>query len=227
MSVAAPRPSATKPPRPVLSGIWAFAPNRDALGGTAYLLQAADGNLLIDCPPWDDTTRQFLSARGGVRWLVLTHRGAIAHVAELHNTYDCDILIQEQEAYLLPGLPVTPFQQEHEISPTAQVIWTPGHSPGSACVYTPMHSGVLFSGRHLLPDRQGNPVPLRLSKTFHWPRQLRSVEKLRDRFSPDTLQHLCPGANLGFLRGQPTVAPAYEKLVALDLAALRTQPPGL
>ncbi|GAB4471533.1 MAG: MBL fold metallo-hydrolase [Elainellaceae cyanobacterium] len=227
MSVAASRPAATKPPRPVLSGIWAFAPNRDALGGTAYLLQAADGNLLIDCPTWDDTTRQFLSERGGVRWLVLTHRGAIAHVADFHKTYGCEILIQEQEAYLLPGLPVTPFQQEHEISPTAQVIWTAGHSPGSACVYTPMHGGVLFSGRHLLPDRQGNPVPLRLSKTFHWPRQLRSVEKLRDRFSPDTLQHLCPGANLGFLRGQPTITPAYEKLAALDLPALRTQPPGL
>ncbi|MFQ3616496.1 MAG: MBL fold metallo-hydrolase [Cyanobacteriota bacterium] len=220
-------PATTKPPRPVLPEVWAFAPNRDALGGTAYLLQAPDGNLLIDCPAWDDTTRQFLSERGGVRWLALTHRGAIAHVSELYNTYGCKIIIQEQEAYLLPGLPVTPFQQEYEISPTAQVIWTPGHSPGSACVYAPMQGGILFSGRHLLPDRQGNPVPLRLSKTFHWPRQIRSVEKLRDRFSPDTLQHLCPGANLGFLRGQPTITPAYEKLAALDLDALRTQPPGL
>ncbi|MEL6248244.1 MAG: MBL fold metallo-hydrolase, partial [Cyanobacteria bacterium J06627_15] len=74
--------------------------------------------------------------------------------------------------------------------------------------------------------RQGQPVPLRLSKTFHWPRQLRSVQKLLDTFSPETLTHICPGASTGFLRGQPTIEQAYTQLQSLDLAALRQAPAG-
>ncbi|NJM57341.1 MAG: MBL fold metallo-hydrolase, partial [Synechococcales cyanobacterium RU_4_20] len=67
----------------------------------------------------------------------------------------------------------------------------------------------------------------RTAKTFHWERQLRSVAALRDRFSPETLQYLCPGASIGFLRGQYCVADAYEKLRSLNLAALHKAKPSL
>lgn len=45
-------PSHNKPPRPILSRIFAFAPNRDSLGGTAYFIAQETGNILIDCPAW-------------------------------------------------------------------------------------------------------------------------------------------------------------------------------
>jgi hypothetical protein len=92
-------------------------------------------------------------------------------------------------------------------------------------VYTQEHGGILFTGRHLLPDRQGNPVPLRVSKTFHWQRQIESVRSLGDRFSAETLNHICPGANTGFLRGERSIDRAYERLMGLDLeACLRSKP---
>ena len=218
-----------KPPQAVWDNIFAFPPNRDTLGGTSYLIvENSLANILIDCPAWDEVNNQFLQSLGGVRWLFLTHRGGIGKTREIQETFGCEVLIQEQEAYLLPGLKVTKYQQEFILSPSAQAIWTPGHSPGSSCLYyTAEPGGVLFSGRHLLPNQLGEPVPLRASKTFHWPRQLKSVQLLLDRFTPETLQYICPGANTGFLRGKRVITQAYQQLSNLDLEALLQAEPLL
>jgi glyoxylase-like metal-dependent hydrolase (beta-lactamase superfamily II) len=211
--------STSKPPRPIFETIFAFPPNRDTLGGTAYLLQDAGGNLLIDCPAWEAANRSFLDSQGGVRWLFITHRGGMGRVKEIQQAFQCEVVVQEQEAYLLPGLPVTTFQQGLQITLDSEAIWTCGHSPGSACLYHQNYGGVLFTGRHLLPNSQGLPAPLRVSKTFHWPRQLQTVKKLQERFTADTLSTICPGANTGYLRGQRAIESAYEQLISLDLAA--------
>ncbi|MBD1911982.1 MULTISPECIES: MBL fold metallo-hydrolase [unclassified Leptolyngbya] len=216
-----------KLPRLVVEGVFAFPPNRNTMGGTAYLVVEPTGNILVDCPAWDETNVAFLQEQGGVRWLLLTHRAAHAHVREWNNALHCEILIQEQEAYLLPGIPVTPFSDEFQISSTSCALWTPGYSPGSSCLYHALQGGLLFTGRHLLPNQAGDPVPLRVSKTFHWPRQLRSLERLQREFSSETLQWICPGANTGFLRGKRAIDQAYERLGQLDVESLRSMQPGL
>ncbi|MBD2299903.1 MBL fold metallo-hydrolase [Nostoc sp. FACHB-87] len=209
-----------KAPRPVLDSIFAFVPNRDTLGGTSYFIVRNEGNILIDCPALEQINLDFLRSHGGVRWLVITHRGAIGKTPELQQALGCEVIIQEQEAYLLPNLTVTTFTQEIILTSTTQIIWTPGHSPGSACLYDSKFGGVLFSGRHLLPNQQGEPVPLRTAKTFHWPRQIKNVQSLLERFTPDTLEYLCPGANTGFLRGKRVIDQAYQRLAALDFSDL-------
>lgn len=217
-----------KPARAVFDNIFAFPPNRETLGATAYFIVKNDVNILLDCPAWDAENQQFLRDQGGVRWLFITHRGGIGkHVKEIQQTFGCEILIQEQESYLLPGLTVNTFEKEFTLSPTSHAIWTPGHSPGSSCLYEGENGGILFTGRHLLPNREGNPVPLRTSKTFHWRRQINSVKMLRQVFTPETLQYICPGANTGFLRGKGAIAPAYDQLAQLDLDALLLEKPGL
>jgi glyoxylase-like metal-dependent hydrolase (beta-lactamase superfamily II) len=214
-----------KQPRAVLNTIFAFPPNRDTLGGTSYFIVRNEGNILIDCPAFDQTNQDFLRSHGGVRWLFITHRGAIGKTPEFQQTFGCEVLIQEQEAYLLPELTVTTFEQEITLDSTAQAFWTPGHSPGSSCLYYNTLSGVLFSGRHLVPNQQGEPVPLRTGKTFHWHRQLKSIKFLLERFTPETLQYICPGANTGFLRGKRAIDNAHQRLTSLDLTALlATQP---
>jgi glyoxylase-like metal-dependent hydrolase (beta-lactamase superfamily II) len=226
----------TKPPRAVFpdqlpsgdslqsdfaqQSIFAFPPNRDTLGGTSYFIVRNESNILIDCPNLDQTNQDFLAVHGGVRWLFLTHRGAIGKAAEFQQTYGCEILIQEQEAYLLPGLAVTTFSQEFILDEAVQVIWTPGHSPGSSCLYYSQLGGILFSGRHLLPNLEGQAVPLRTAKTFHWHRQINSIRLLLERFTPETLRYICPGANTGFLRGKRVIDQAYHQIGSLDLAAL-------
>lgn len=211
---------AAKVPQTVFSSIFAFAPNRDTFGGTAYLIVGNNANILVDCPAWNPTNQNFLRQQG-VELLVLTHRGGIGQVSHIQRVLECQVVIQEQEAYLLPGLEVTTFQDQINLTPESQMIWTPGHSPGSACFYYQAFGGVLFSGRHLLPNQQGQPVPLRTAKTFHWPRQIQSVQRLIEHFTPETLNFICPGANTGFLRGQRVIERAYEQLCQLDLAAHR------
>lgn len=216
----------TNAARSILDGIYAFAPNRETLGGTAYAISDPAGVVLVDCPPWTEATRRALDRLGGVRWLFLTHRSAIAGAERLQVSYNCEVAIQEQEAYLLPEVRLTPFTREIALSESCQGIWTCGHSPGSACLYARLPAvsgegvGVLFSGRHLLPDPQGRLLPQRTAKTFHWPRQLRAVAALQDRFGPDTLQAICPGANVGFLRGRGYLADAWQQLEAIDLESL-------
>jgi glyoxylase-like metal-dependent hydrolase (beta-lactamase superfamily II) len=215
--------STAKLPKPVLSmngsapTVFAFPPNRDTLGGTAYLIVENDTRILVDCPAWNQGNLEFCQQYGSVEWLFITHRGGIGQAQKIQQDLGCQILIQEQEAYLLPGLAVTSFRQDFPLTPHIQAVWTPGHSPGSSCLYYDAFGGVLFSGRHLLPNLKGLAVPLKTSKTFHWRRQLNSVRSLRDRFSPDTLHVICPGANIGFLRGEGFIPDAYAALETLDL----------
>lgn len=217
-----------KPPRPVLPNIFAFAPHKDTLGGTAYFIVSKTGNILLDCPAWNDINQQFLIAQGGVKWLIFTHRNGIGkEVKQIQTTHQCEIIIQEQEAYLLPETKVTSFPEKLSLNSSFELIWTPGHSPGSSCLYWQEQDGVLFSGRHLLPTGNSNIAPLRTAKTFHWFRQLNNVQLLLDRFNEKTLKYICPGANTGFLRGQGYVDQAYQKLSALDLPALRQAKPLL
>jgi glyoxylase-like metal-dependent hydrolase (beta-lactamase superfamily II) len=197
------------------------------MGGTAYLLLESTGNILIDCPFWDEDNQNFIRQMGTVTWLFITHRGGIGKVKKIQDALGCNVLIQEQEAYLLPNLKVTTFQQDFRLSNHSRIIWTPGHSPGSSCFYSDRHGGILFSGRHLLPDRNGNPMPLRVSKTFHWHRQLRSVQRVLSEFDSTTLHLIFPGANTGFLRGRRVIDRAYERLSMLDLDQLRHMQPGL
>jgi glyoxylase-like metal-dependent hydrolase (beta-lactamase superfamily II) len=207
--------------QPEVAKIFALPPNRETLGGTAYFIQQGVENILIDCPAWNEENQAFLTTHG-VRWLVITHRGGIGKkILALQAALQCQVVIQEQEAYLIPEVEALTFQQEYELTDRVRILWTPGHSPGSSCVYADLLGGVLFTGRHLLPDRQAHPAPLRTAKTFHWPRQLRAVAALRDRYTPDTLNHICPGASIGYLRGAATIDQAYYKLMQLDLTQIQ------
>jgi glyoxylase-like metal-dependent hydrolase (beta-lactamase superfamily II) len=204
------------------TAVYAFPPNRETLGGTAYFL--AEHNILIDAPAWNEENLQFLRDRGGVKLWVMTHRGGFGkQVAKQALLLDCPVVVQEQEAYLLPEVNCQTFHQTQRLAEGCEVIWTPGHSPGSACLYYANHGGMLFTGRHLLPDRAGDPAPLRVAKTFHWPRQLRHVQSLSDRFSVETLGWICPGASIGMLRGKLAIDRAFSRLGAIDVDRLAQQ----
>lgn len=221
-----------KPPQLIFDSIFAFPPNRDTMGGTAYLIRDQDAqgqpcNLLIDVPAWRPEVQTFLEQQGGVAWLFITQRGGLGQAATLQKTLHCQILMQEQEAYLLPEADITAFGDRFQLTPQSTALWTPGHSPGSACLYHGTQGGILFTGRHLLPDGTGQLTPLRFSKTFHWPRQLHQVRQLQTQFDRGSLAYICPGANVGFLRGRRYISDAWDILQAIDCEALRQAKPRL
>ena len=67
-------------------------------------------------------------------------------------------------------------------------------------------------------------APLRRRGTFHWGRQLRSLERLRRWLPPGSPDWIASGAGLGALRGPKLVERGAELLAALDLEALTLQP---
>jgi len=203
----------SKAPRLILPNLYRFAPNRETLGGVAYLLCHPLGNVLVDCPFWDQVTQDFLRGQGGVKWLFLTQRDAISKaIASLVEEFNTFVIVQEQESYLLPRLKVQTFADNFTFAEGKQLIWTPGYSPGTACLYDPSQEGILFTGRHLLPNQQGQLQPLRTAKTFHWPRQLKSVTKLKRFCRHRALTYICPGAHTGFLRARDWLTPAHPAL---------------
>ncbi|MEM7554148.1 MAG: MBL fold metallo-hydrolase [Cyanobacteria bacterium P01_A01_bin.84] len=206
-----------KLPKNILKNIFSFPPNRDTLGGTAYLIVENIGNILIDSPNLDEASENFLHSQGGISHLYITHRGAIGKAAAIQKKFDCKIIIQEQEAYLLPNLTVKTFQEKFTLNIQTELIWTPGHSPGSSCLYYHDNGGVLFTGRHLLPLANSTLLPLRTATTFHWYRQIKSVDSLKNNFTKENLNYICPGAYTGYLRGKGYIDNAYERLSNIDL----------
>lgn len=201
------------------------------MGGTAWWLDppapGPDGGLLIDCPALTAANLSFLQSRGSGT-LVLTGRQGHGVVRRWQQALGWPVVVQEQEAYLLPGVQrLVSFAAEHQLGCGGRLLWTPGPSPG-ACV---LHGraggqGVLFCGRLLAPVGPARLAPLRTSRTFHWPRQLHSLERLRRWLAasgPTAPIWLASGAGLGALRGAKVVPDALRCLASLDSERLWDQ----
>ncbi|MFM7266623.1 MAG: MBL fold metallo-hydrolase, partial [Cyanobium sp.] len=105
-------PTAGPAPIAVRPGLWLFAPNRDSQGGSAWWLEcaglAAGRGLLIDAPALTQANLTFLQQRGpGL--IVLTGRDGHGRTRRLQEALGWPVLVQDQEAYLLPG--VEPLQR--------------------------------------------------------------------------------------------------------------------
>jgi glyoxylase-like metal-dependent hydrolase (beta-lactamase superfamily II) len=227
-------------PLQVLPRLWLFAPSRDRQGGSSWWLENEHLDLLIDCPDLTEANLHFLAERarrrpgggeGSAAWIVLTGRDGHGRCRRLQQALGWPVLVQEQEAYLLPGVdPLVVFAEEHRLGERVRLLWTPGPSPG-ACVLHVAGSvsggrDGLFCGRLLLPVAPGHLAPLRSRRCFHWPRQLRSLAKLRTWLPEGSSDWIATGAPLGALRGEKLVREGSRLLASLDLESLEGVPPG-
>ena len=236
MSLLQSQPAAAgRPPRAVREGLWLFAPNRDAQGGSAWWLAcgAGRGGMLIDCPAFTEANLAFLQQQGegrkGEGRILLTGREGHGRVRRFQEALGWPVLVQEQEAYLLPGVQrLEPFGAERDLGDGLQLRWTPGPTPGAAVLLAHgagVADSVLFCGRLLSPSAPGQAAPLRTRRSFHWGRWLRSLEQLRAWLPPEAPQWLASGAGLGLLRGEALIPNARAMLDGLNLAALVDQQP--
>ena len=221
-------PSAPEPgrsPREVRPGLWLFAPNRDSQGGSSWLLATAGGDLLIDCPGFTAANLEFLRGRGGEGILVLTSREGHGRCRRIQEATGWRVLVQEQEAYLLPTLRrLEVFAAEHHLAAGIRLLWTPGPTPGACVVHAVGPWGdLLFCGRLLLAVGPGALAPLRTSRSFHWPRQLASIERLKTWLPAGSPAEIACGGGLGALRGEVLVHDGGALLAAIEGQALATE----
>ncbi len=212
-------------PRPVQSKLWLFAPNRDTQGGSAWFLEHADHDLLIDAPALTEANLAFLQQRSRPGQIVLTGRDGHGRCRALQEALGWPVLVQEQEAYLLPGVKaLETFGREHALTPDLRLLWTPGPSPG-ACVLHVLgrgHGGGgdgLFCGRLLVPVAPGRLEPRRTRRCFHWPRQIASLQALRAWLPAGAPDWIASGSGLGALRGETLVGAGQTLLADLEKQA--------
>jgi glyoxylase-like metal-dependent hydrolase (beta-lactamase superfamily II) len=211
----------------VRSDLWLFAPNRDNQGGSAWFLEHSDGDLLVDVPALTEANLAFLQHRPRPGQIVLTGRDGHGRCRALQEALGWPVLVQEQEAFLLPGVKaLETFGLEQALAPGLRLLWTPGPSPG-ACVLHAFGAdagaaddgGDLFCGRLLVPVAPCRLEPRRSRRTFHWPRQIASLRALRAWLPAGTPGWIASGAGLGALRGESLVGSAEALLADLEKQA--------
>ena len=207
---------AGRPPQPVLDGLWAFAPNRDCQGGTAWWLEHAEGALLIDCPAYTAANLAFLRERPA-GMLLLTSREGHGRARRFQEALGWPVLVQEQEAYLLPGVQqLQTFGDELALSPGLRLLWTPGPTPGACVLHASGEPDVLFCGRLLSPTAPGAAAPLPTARSFHWGRWQRSLKKLKAWLPQGSPRWIASGAGLGALAGEKLIGPGRPLLDGLE-----------
>ena len=193
---------------------WVFPPSRESAGGSAWLFRSAAGrSVLVDVPLLKEEHLAFLQAQPpGL--IVLTHRQGHGRCRRLQQQLGWPVLLQEQEAYLLPTLEQRKgFGASFELEPGLRLLWTPGPSPGSCVLHWAQgERDVLFCGRFLWPQRQGGVQLRRTQATFHWPRQKRSLDQLLAWLPGGSPAEIACAAGLGAIGG--------GKLVGAGAAAL-------
>ncbi len=195
--------------------LWISLPNPSCNGGTSWWINSDPEPVLIDCPSVNSETIETLRrlSQGRSPRILLTSRESHGNVAELQAALGWSVLLQEQEAYLLPGLDlVESFSSEFTTISGLKLLWTPGPTPGSCVVYAPPPLNVLFCGRLLIPVAFNKLTSVRTKKTFHWSRQQKSLAKLLQWIPRDRLPLLASGGNLNLL-GEEKLVPwsAWEK----------------
>ncbi len=166
----------------VKEGLWCFPVRSGFSGNTSWWLNCEPEPVLIDCPEvTEDVLKDLDTLSAGKRPLiVLTSRYSHHTVKELEVLLGWDVLLQEQESYLLPGLQnKQTFSEKFRTQSGLELLWTPGPTPGSCVAYIPSPWNVLFCGRLLIEVSFGEISPFKAKKTFHWNMQLKSLQKMR------------------------------------------------
>ena len=200
--------------------LWLFEPSRDSQGRSAWLLKSSEGAVLVDLPALTQANLAALDSHGPGR-IVLTHRGGHGRARRFVEHLGWHVWIQEQEAYLLPDVETIAFSDAVQVGPHLTLHWTPGPTPGSCCLHWDEGvRDVLFCGCLLQSRRDGGAVPVRTALTFHWGRQIRSLDRLRQRL--DSHQPAEIACSMGL--GSRLVAHGADVLANLDLEALQALP---
>ena len=149
---------------------------RESYGANAYLLEHPAGNWMIDSPRWNPALARALAARGGVRYLFLTHRDDVADAARYAAHLGAQRIIHARDHSAQRDAEIVVAGDDPIAFGDITVIPTPGHTRGHCVLH---YAKYLFSGDHLAWDRDDRALSAHSDVCWYdWPTQLRSVAKL-------------------------------------------------
>jgi glyoxylase-like metal-dependent hydrolase (beta-lactamase superfamily II)/ferredoxin len=152
-----------------------------SFGAASFLLRRADGNVLVDSPRFAAPLVKRIEALGGVKWLFLTHQDDVADHAKFAAHFGCERILHRADlgSSTRAVERVIDGADPVRLADDLEVIPTPGHTAGSACL---LHRGThLFTGDHLaFSPRLGHPYAFRDACWYSWPELVHSMERLAE-----------------------------------------------
>jgi glyoxylase-like metal-dependent hydrolase (beta-lactamase superfamily II)/ferredoxin len=165
-------------PLAIASGVsYCGFTSRHSFGGSSYLIEHPAGNWLVDAPRYVERLARAFEARGGIRYIFLTHRDDVADAAKYAARFHSERIIHRDELSAQPGAErVLDDRDPIALAPEFLAIPTPGHTKGH-CVL--LHRAFLFAGDHLWYSRaRGRLNASRSVCWYNWREQIASLALL-------------------------------------------------
>jgi glyoxylase-like metal-dependent hydrolase (beta-lactamase superfamily II)/ferredoxin len=150
-----------------------------SFGGNSYFVEHPAGNWLVDSPRYVEHLVRRIAAKGGLRYIFLTHRDDVADAARYAERFNAERIIHRLELTAQPGAErVIEGFAPVELAPGFLAIPTPGHTRGHCAL---LHREFLFSGDHIWWSRNRGRLTASRDVCWHsWAEQLRSVALLEN-----------------------------------------------
>lgn|SRR5437660_2517941 len=101
---------------------------RASYGANAYLLDHPAGNWMIDSPRWTPSLVRSIEARGGLRYVFLTHRDDVADAARYAEHFGAQRIIHARDRSAQPDAEIIVEGDDAIAFGDVTVIPTPGHT---------------------------------------------------------------------------------------------------
>lgn len=148
-------------------------------GAASYLIQSAEGNILVDSPQFLLPLVKRIEEMGGIRYMYLTHRDDVADHQKFAEHFQCQRILhideitantRNVEIQLTTKEPFT-------LNPNLLIIPVPGHTKGHTVLL--YKNKFLFTGDHLAwSDSLHQLVAFHDVCWYSWSEQIKSMYQL-------------------------------------------------
>ena len=151
----------------------------NSFGAASYLIQRAEGNVLVDSPRFAPPLVKRLEELGGVRYLYLTHRDDVADHQKFQQHFGCDRILHKDE--INSGTRDVEIKlsgsEPVQLAPDLLIIPVPGHTQGHTVLL--YGDRFLFTGDHLAWSPELNHLfAFRNVCWYSWSELVKSTHRL-------------------------------------------------
>lgn len=153
--------------------------SENSYGAASYLIQRAEGNVLVDSPRFTPPLVKRLEEMGGIRYMYLTHRDDVADHQKYAEHFGCKRILHSDD--ITSGTRDVEIQlsgsEPYQLATDLLIIPVPGHSKGHTVLL--YENKFLFTGDHLAWDDELNQLEaFRYACWYSWSEQTKSMKKL-------------------------------------------------